>query len=275
MDRLTPLFQRFTPQLDVWFASRLLGCCHVPMHPYAGHVHVLLSGAVQIESGGQHAITVAEPSVLLVPRSTPHTLTASPDAQVVCATFECGQRFGNPLTQLQPDVVVVPVSQAPELQGLLPLLQDEASAQRCGKQLALNQLLQFGVLALYRYLIRTEAIPQGMLKALGDTKLLKALTRMHQAPEQAWTLSELAQEAGMSRASFASHFKRSTGTSPMDYLTDWRMSLAQARMASGATVKQVAREVGYDSPAAFTRAFAKKLGQSPTAWARESGSALA
>ena len=269
MDRLTPLFQRFPPQAHVLMADVLCGRFEAPLHPHKGHVHWLLEGRLRIESQGRCVADLAEPAVVLVPRDTPHTLVATQGAQLVCATLEFGQQFNNPLTFLQPQIVVVPVAQAPELVGLQRLLHDEAAANRCGKHIAVNQLLQYFLLVVYRYLIRTESLPLGVTKALADPKLLRAITRMHQAPGQAWTLESLADEAGMSRASFASRFKRNTGATPMDYLTDWRMTVAQSLMTTGVPVKQVAREVGYNSPAALTRVFTKKLGLNPREWMQQ------
>lgn len=266
MDRLLPLFERFPPRAHVFFSDAMCGELEAGLHPHQGHVHWLLDGQLQVESKGRCVADLDEPAVILVPRSVHHRLVAPSSAQVVCATLEFGQQFNNPLTLLQPEIVVVPIAQAPELHAVQSLLQEEVLANRCGKQMAINQLLQYVLLVVYRYLIRTECLPLGVTKALADPKLLRALTRMHQDPGNHWTLETLAEEAGMSRASFASRFKQSTGATPMDYLTDWRMTMAQSLMTSGVPVKQVAREVGYKSPAALTRVFTKKLGLNPREW---------
>jgi AraC-like DNA-binding protein len=89
---------------------------------------------------------------------------------------------------------------------------------------------------------------------------------MHSAPEKAWTLELLAEVAGMSRASFASHFREATQTTPIEYLTDWRISLAQSKIINGVSIKAIAKDVGYANPEALTRVFTKRVGCSPREW---------
>jgi AraC-like DNA-binding protein len=89
---------------------------------------------------------------------------------------------------------------------------------------------------------------------------------MHKAPGRSWTLDTIADVAGMSRASFAQRFRQLIGATPIDYLTRWRISIAQALIDSGMPIKKAAVEVGYDSPAALSRVFAKRVGCSPKGW---------
>lgn len=86
---------------------------------------------------------------------------------------------------------------------------------------------------------------------------------MHERPERAWTLDDLAEIAGMSRTRFATHFRTVVGRTPIDYLTRWRMTLGRQLLASGKPVKIVAAKMGYDSAAAFSRVFAKVTGHAP------------
>jgi AraC-like DNA-binding protein len=146
------------------------------------------------------------------------------------------------------------------------LLIEEAFSNRCGKSFGVNQLLQYFVLVVFRYLIRTNSIPYGVTKALGDERLLRAITSMHSEPHKTWTLEALAEIAGMSRASFTNHFREATQVTPIEYLTDWRISLAQAKIISGMPIKNVAKDVGYSTPEALTRVFTKRVGCSPRDW---------
>jgi AraC-like DNA-binding protein len=91
---------------------------------------------------------------------------------------------------------------------------------------------------------------------------------VHDAPTQAWTLEEMADLAGMSRARFAVHFREVTGETPADYLASWRITLAQGLLRAGRPLKHVALDVGYGSASALTRAFIRKIGQPPTHWLR-------
>lgn len=88
---------------------------------------------------------------------------------------------------------------------------------------------------------------------------------IHASPEQSWTALTLAKEIGMSRSRFAEQFNKLIGTGPMTYLSDWRLQKALALLGgSHCSIQQVAIKTGYQSPAAFTRAFTRKLGQTPS-----------
>ena len=89
---------------------------------------------------------------------------------------------------------------------------------------------------------------------------------MHDSPGKAWTVAELSAAANMSRASFAEHFRRVVGQTPVDYLVSWRISLAQKRLREGKSIALVADETGYESPSALARAFRRKTGVSPREW---------
>ena len=109
----------------------------------------------------------------------------------------------------------------------------------------------------------------GWLFALGDKQMSAAINAMHAEPARRWTLQELAQQAGMSRTTFAVRFKETVGDSPMDYLTRWRMLRAGDRLVnSGDPVSIVARSLGYESESAFSTAFKRVMGCSPRQYAR-------
>ena len=104
----------------------------------------------------------------------------------------------------------------------------------------------------------------GWLNALQDERIGKSLRLIHEQPDKHWSLDELAVATGMSRTSFAQHFKRLVGNTPMDYLTEWRMSLAYSRLQlTKDTQLAIALDIGYQSEAAFSRAFKKVIGKSP------------
>jgi AraC-like DNA-binding protein len=109
----------------------------------------------------------------------------------------------------------------------------------------------------------------GWLFALADKQMAAAITAMHADPAHPWTLQDLAERAGMSRSSFALKFKQTVGTSPMDYLTRWRMLLAGDRLAhSSDPVSVIALSLGYESESAFSTAFKRVMGCSPRQYSR-------
>jgi transcriptional regulator GlxA family with amidase domain len=101
---------------------------------------------------------------------------------------------------------------------------------------------------------------------LSDSRISKALQAIHAEPAHPWTLEEMAKTAGMSRARFAVYFKTLTGTTPANYLTSWRLMLAQKLMKKGLVLKIIAIEVGYGSSSALARAFSRALGCAPLEW---------
>jgi AraC-like DNA-binding protein len=230
----------------------------------------LKSGLVEVVSEGKAVGILTGPGVIFSPNGSAHTLIPKPEAEIVCAEFEFGQRFKNPLISVIPSVIIIRIADAPEIESVHALLMDEAFSSRCGKTFGVNQLLQYFLLVVFRYLIRTEAIPAGVTKALADARLLKAINSMHAQPEKPWTLESLAEVAGMSRASFANHFREATQVTPIEYLTDWRISLAQSKILSGVTIKAIAKDVGYANPEALTRVFTKRVGCSPREWLNSS-----
>jgi AraC-like DNA-binding protein len=109
----------------------------------------------------------------------------------------------------------------------------------------------------------------GWLSALADKQMGVAISAMHDDPARRWTLQELAERAGMSRSTFALKFKATVGSSPMDYLTRWRMLLAGDRLAtSGAPISVIALSLGYESESAFSTAFKRVMGCSPRQYGR-------
>jgi AraC-like DNA-binding protein len=101
---------------------------------------------------------------------------------------------------------------------------------------------------------------------LADPRLAKAIDAIHHRPAHPWSLESLAQQAGMSRARFAVHFRKIVGLTPFDYLADWRIGVAQTLLRKGESLKIIAPTVGYTSSTALTRVFRQRLGLSPIAW---------
>jgi len=140
-----------------------------------------------------------------------------------------------------------------------------------GSVLMAQQLATMMLIQVVRlYLTDSAAGSIGWLFALTDKRLHAAIAAMHKAPAQRWTVQLLAERAGMSRTSFAVHFKATVGLTPMDYLTQWRMLLAANRlMKSGGAVSALAPSLGYESESAFSAAFKKVMGSSPSQYRRQ------
>jgi transcriptional regulator GlxA family with amidase domain len=181
----------------------------------------------------------------------------------------------NPLTASFPEPFVIPLDALPELAPTLELLFSESSSDLPGRQTALDRLFEYVLVLLFRSAMNARLIDSGILLGLSDPRLSKAIELMHKHPETSWSLEQLAQHAGMSRARFAAHFRKVVGVTPFDYLTDWRLGIAQTMLRKGNSLKLIATAVGYTNATALTRVFTQRLGTSPTEWLRARRTLLA
>jgi AraC-like DNA-binding protein len=125
-----------------------------------------------------------------------------------------------------------------------------------------------------RHLEAMPADETNWLAGLRDPYVGRALSALHREPARDWMLDQLAREAGLSRSALAERFTRFVGQPPIQYLTNWRMQLAAADLRRGAdSLAQIAERVGYESEAAFSRAFKKTVGLSPGRWRKAAGPA--
>lgn len=157
---------------------------------------------------------------------------------------------------------------AQRLGRLLSLLDDEATADRPGRSLALDRLLEVILVEALRHRAdQVDGMRPGLLAGLADPRISRALRAIHMQPSCAWSVAQLAREAGMSRAGFAARFAQIIGVSPIGYLTVWRLSIAKAALISGKRpMIEVAEIAGYGSVSAFSAAFSRATGQSPTVY---------
>lgn len=186
-----------------------------------------------------------------------------------CGFLGCDLLPFNPvLAALPPLLHVRQAGKDSLLSRLLDLPLSEAGIPGAGGEsirLGLCELIF--IEAMRQHLASLPAHGTGWLAGLRDPAIGRALAALHDAPAQAWKLNDLAQEAGLSRAAFAARFAHLVGHSPMQYLTLWRMQIAARRLAdSNAKVASIGHEVGYESEAAFSRAFKKIVGLPPAQW---------
>jgi len=193
-------------------------------------------------------------------------------ARFVCGYLGCDARPFNPVLQALPRVLHVRGGEGVGyMTQLIRLAVDESTTRRSGGETVLSKLAELMFVDVVRRYIDT--LPKeagGWLSGLRDVHVGAALALMHGRPAEAWTLERLAHEVGLSRSVFADRFAHFMQETPMHYLTRWRMQLATRLLErQGVGVAQVAGEVGYESEAAFNRAFRKCVGVPPGAWRRE------
>jgi AraC-like DNA-binding protein len=159
---------------------------------------------------------------------------------------------------------------AERLRRMVELITDEADADRPGRELVLQRMVEVLLVEALRFRPEGAAGPeQGLLAGLSDPALARPLRAIHVDPARRWTVEELARTAHMSRAVFAERFARRVGMPPMQYVLEWRMAVAKDLLRDGRPpLAAVAQKVGYQSASAFSTAFTRLTGCAPSEFAR-------
>lgn len=227
--------------------------------------------------GGAHQLHIGDPAHASALRIEPGVLRlASNDGDgaqtdILCGEFHFDADGSAGLLAALPQVLVVRTAGRPDAQSLrylLRMLQEEADAPRGGSEAIIRQLAS----ALFALLIRTWleqtlAVP-GLFGVLAERRLQAAINGMLTAPEKPWTLEDLAATSHMSRATFARLFKQAANATPADVLAQLRMARAARLLDEGRQAGEVGEAVGYQSEAAFNRAFKRQYGVGPGAYRR-------
>ena len=197
--------------------------------------------------------------------------------RLICGFLGCNLRPFDPLLSSLPRMIRIPApggGQDP-LSSLIDFALSETRQNKGGERSLLLRLseLMF-VEVLRRYMRLGQGIQSGWLEGLRHPVVGRALVQLHGDISAPWTLQKLAASAGASRSTLTERFTQIVGIPPMQYLASWRMQVAANRLLEDSVkVYRVAGEVGYDSEAAFSRAFKRVVGLSPKAWREKNRSA--
>jgi AraC-like DNA-binding protein len=267
--------------------------------------HLIARGSCWGHAVGHEPIHLREGDLIVFPQGDAHVLSSAPGlrskpdlsmfarpstqlpivyefggggpvrAHIVCGFLGLDERPYNPLLTALPTVIHLSATGQQMATGwlstLLNIAVKESGSARAGGENVLARLseLMF-VEAIRRYLETLPPAQTGWLAGLRDPIVGQALAALHGQPSESWTVDGLARLVGLSRSVFAERFTDMVGQPPMQYLALWRMQLASRLLVEGGQVAQVAGAVGYESEAAFSRAFKKLVGQAPAAWRRAS-----
>ncbi len=268
--------------------------------------HVVLEGRCTVLVEGHDAVELGEGELVLLPHGTPHEVVDAPGTPtrplfelmpqcrlrspatlelgsggtrsvLVCGRIVLDDGDHHPLLPLLPPVITLRDRTSPTAEWLGPTLRflaAEAGAAQPGARTIVSRLADILFIQIVR--AHLSSVPEqssGWLGALRDPQIGSALGSIHQDPAQAWTVESLAQSVAMSRSAFAARFARLVGEPPLHYLTRWRMQKARSLLRDGkTTLAEVATRVGYDSEAAFSKAFKRAVGEAPGAYRRASRS---
>jgi AraC family transcriptional activator of mtrCDE len=192
---------------------------------------------------------------------------------LICGQFNMDQHLALPALRALPQAVSIRVGMeagSSPVSDTLRMLRNEVETPNFGNQIVVRNLLS----SLFVYFMRDWAdaaspTVKDWFSAVRSTHTARALARIHETPERAWTLEDLAQEAGLSRAAFARNFSTSVGEPPHTYLTRWRMGIAaQLLEETDLRLSEIASRVGYQSEFSFSRAFKLARGVSPIQYRR-------
>lgn len=198
----------------------------------------------------------------------------------VCGYLACDRRISRPLLESLPEMLRISMGGDTAMAWLTELLRvgvTESQAQRPGARSLLTKLSELiFVEAMRRHAASLPEGQQGWLAGLRDPQVGKALALMHAQPGRAWTVDELAREVASSRSVMAQRFSDLIGEPPMQYLTRWRLALAARDLRSGhEPIGRIAERYGYESEAAFNRAFKREFDAPPASWRKRTEATVA
>jgi AraC-like DNA-binding protein len=188
----------------------------------------------------------------------------------LCGAYRFSGDVGRGLVEALPQILPLSASADDPLHDVIALLSHELAACAPGQQTVLDRLLDVLVVLAMRACFQRSATAPRWYRASADPRLGPALSAMHADAARPWTVSELAATSGLSRAAFARNFQQALGQAPIQYLTDWRMTLARDHLRTGElTLAQIAARTGYGSPYAFATAFRRHHGRPPGQWRQQ------
>ncbi|QQO33303.1 AraC family transcriptional regulator [Bradyrhizobium diazoefficiens] len=271
-----------------------------PGEPNEIPYHAVLAGSAMLDDpAGGRPLKLEPGDILLLPGNSRHvmhdgsgaaplparnraslnfTISENPGAgerlDLLCGHFAIAPPHDRLLRSYLPPRLVVHAGadaggrdKAGQLAGLVALMRRESADDRLGGRAMLNALSSAMFALVLRLASLTDDAPRGLLALAGHPRLAPAVAALFNEPARAWSLPELARLCGMSRATLARQFQEKLGRSAADLLTDIRMTLAANELKkSSLSTGAVAEAVGYQSEAAFQRAFKSHMGITPAQW---------
>lgn len=238
--------------------------------------------------------------ILVLPHGTKHQISDQPDSKclngqdavkriisgdnpfvgsqeklnILCGYFEYAYDQQLPFLKALPEVIHLTRAEREKicrLDTVLTLIVIEVSIEQPGKSAIVDRITEVLFIQVIRAYIQLQNHGNNYLAALNDKQIAKALTGIHQNPEQDWTVESLASTAGMSRSAFANRFNELVGETPMKYLLAQRMQLAKQQIATTKdSLFNIAEQVGYSSDSSFKKAFKRFFNETPASFRRKS-----
>jgi len=227
-------------------------------------VELAKGDAVFMPCDAQHCITSLLNSKAEINTAKPLPMTQDPEQEstgLVCGNFAHRNPVFEKLVKQMPELIIIRANDNSSARQIIDLILEESSASDEHTNVLLNRLAD----CLFYLLVRNNLdVKSGVFAAFAHPNLSKAMTLIHQSNDQRLTLDEMANAAAMSRSAFSNLFKEVVDQTPMEYLTQWRMSQAYRWLADdGISTFEAATRCGYESEASFSKAFKRVMGVGP------------
>lgn len=278
----------------------------VPKLKSVARFHLVARGGCWVRViDDDHLVHLEAGDLILIPHGSEHVLSDTPDTpcrtvdevvresgftghgalvhggrtdtgaptKMLCGHFEFDEMVEHPFLFQLPHAIVIrwdEYTRGSPLQDMFRFMVREVSEAKPGNEAVVARLSEVLFVQAVRWWAERERHNAGVLAAMADPNLGRALAALHADPAARWTVESLGREAAMSRTSFAQSFRAAMGTTPLRYLTAWRVQIAKRLLAeSEASLERVALRVGYESAASFSKIFKKQAGTTPGAYRRQ------
>lgn len=307
MDILTDIFNTLDLKGALYFRTDFSSSwsVEVPDLVDAARFHLVVQGTCHVTLPSNETVTLGAGDLILIPRGQSHILadkavfeapsleTVLDDlnydgngiliagngedqasTKMVCGHLTFRRGADHPLLNVLPEYIRTTAgdrAREPLLDEILRLISRRIFIENLGSEASLTRMSEIVFIELVRAGIGKDEKLSAMTNAFRDKYIGHALKLIHSRTPDPWTVESLAREVGMSRSRFSDRFSDLMKVSPMAYLAEWRLQKALTLLDdSRASVQQVSNQIGYHSPAAFTRAFSKRFGESPSQYQKSS-----
>lgn len=291
-DILSNVLHSFRVRTRICVRGAFCGKWALDSRGFKGSVfHLVGRGAAWLHSEGLEVpIPLRSGDLVMLPRCQWHQITGTPERQkdptprpagasgpqttMICGQVQSAAGFVDPIIKALPEILVVHADDqgtSAQLHALVRIMVSEHESDGPGQQAVLERMAEMMYIMIIRHHMKSADPKRGLLAAIADERIAAVLAAVHEDPGKDWQIPALASLAGMSRTAFTLRFKSLLEETPMQYVTQWRMHLAEGLLSDRRnSVMKVAAQLGYQTEAAFRRAFKRVSGVGPGKLRKES-----
>ncbi len=281
MDAFSDLIRMIRLDAEIYHNAFVCGNWRLDEYePGATCFHMVTLGECHLEVPGYLTTEIKRGDLVVFPREIKHSMTPLKPTEgeqehlpytqasekdgigMLCGKLRFQHTAGNQLLDSLPAVIHIPHQEAKTwLAPIFDLIITESFTSSSASSVLLDRVSEILFIQALRHHLQSHKPQLGVLALYGHPRLAVALTAIHRSPESNWTLETMARCAAQSRTQFAKTFRETSGWTPMQYLTWWRMQLAWSYLRDGLSIADVAERVGYQSESSFSRIFKKTFSE--------------